>query len=63
MANGKEGPVDTLAEALCARGTATAVKQKLNSFADAGVDSVIVYPVPFGDDPAASVLHTLRNAI
>jgi 5,10-methylenetetrahydromethanopterin reductase len=62
MANGKERAVDALADALCARGTSAEVKLKLRSFIDAGADSVVVYPVPFGDDPAASVLHTLRNA-
>lgn len=63
MATGAERAVDALADALCARGTAAQVQMKLRGYTDAGADSVIVYPVPFGDDPAASVLHTLRNAI
>jgi len=63
MADGTERAVDALAQALCARGTSDEVKLKLRSFVDAGADAVVVYPVPFGDDPAASVLHTLRNAI
>lgn len=63
MAEGREPAVDALADALCARGTASEVKTKLQALRDAGADSVIVYPVPFGDDPSASVLHTLRNAI
>jgi alkanesulfonate monooxygenase SsuD/methylene tetrahydromethanopterin reductase-like flavin-dependent oxidoreductase (luciferase family) len=63
MAEGRERAVDTLADALCARGTSEQVRSKLRSFIDAGADSVVVYPVPFGDDPAASVLHTLRSAI
>jgi alkanesulfonate monooxygenase SsuD/methylene tetrahydromethanopterin reductase-like flavin-dependent oxidoreductase (luciferase family) len=63
MASGKERAIDTLADGLCARGDASRVKRRLRDFREAGADSVIVYPVPFGDDPAASVLHTLRNAI
>lgn len=63
MAAGKEGAIDALADALCVRGEKATVRERLERYADAGVDSVIVYPVPFGDDPAASVLHTLRNAI
>lgn len=63
MAGGAERAVDALADALCARGTVAQVQTKLKGYTDAGADSVIVYPVPFGDDPAASVLHTLRNAI
>lgn len=63
MSNGKERAIDSLAEALCARGSQLEVQRKLVKYRDAGADSVIVYPVPFGDDPAASVLHTLRQAI
>jgi alkanesulfonate monooxygenase SsuD/methylene tetrahydromethanopterin reductase-like flavin-dependent oxidoreductase (luciferase family) len=63
MAKGSERAVDGLVDALCAGGDAATVRKKLQIYRDAGVDSVIVYPVPFGDDPAATILHTLRSAI
>jgi alkanesulfonate monooxygenase SsuD/methylene tetrahydromethanopterin reductase-like flavin-dependent oxidoreductase (luciferase family) len=63
MAAGDEKAIGTLANALCARGSAASVRAKLQTYIDAGVDSVIVYPVPFGDNPASSVLHTLRSAV
>jgi probable F420-dependent oxidoreductase len=63
MAGGGEHAIDVLADALCVRGDSTTARAQLKAYAETGVDSVIVYPVPFGDDPAESVLHTLRNAI
>jgi probable F420-dependent oxidoreductase len=60
MTSGKEPAVDTLVDALCAFGDASTVRKKLDSYTDAGLDSVIVYPVGFGDDPAAALLHTIR---
>jgi alkanesulfonate monooxygenase SsuD/methylene tetrahydromethanopterin reductase-like flavin-dependent oxidoreductase (luciferase family) len=63
MAHGGERAIDVLVEALCAGGRASDVKDRLRRYDEAGVDSVIVYPVPYGDDPAESTLHTLRNAI
>jgi alkanesulfonate monooxygenase SsuD/methylene tetrahydromethanopterin reductase-like flavin-dependent oxidoreductase (luciferase family) len=63
MAAGDDRAVDTLVDVLCADGDASAVRQKLTRYRESGVDSVIVYPVPFGDDPAASILHTIRAVI
>lgn len=62
MAHGSEHAVDELVDALCAGGDDAAVQRRLNDYREAGVDSVIVYPVGFGDDPAASILHTIRSA-
>jgi alkanesulfonate monooxygenase SsuD/methylene tetrahydromethanopterin reductase-like flavin-dependent oxidoreductase (luciferase family) len=62
LAAGREHAIDVLADALCARGDAKTVQAKIKTFLEAGVDSVIVYPVPYGDDQAESVLHTIRNA-
>jgi len=63
MASGGERAVDTLVDALCAVGDRDAVKAKLEAYGDAGLDSVIVYPVAYGDDPATSVLETIRTSI
>ena len=63
MGKGNEHAVDALVDAMCATGDATKVQKRLRAFTDAGVDSVIVYPVPYGDQPAESILHTIRNAI
>ena len=60
MAAGNERAVDTLVDGLCAGGDGPAVRKRLADYREAGVDSVIVYPVPFGEDPAASILHTIR---
>jgi len=62
MASGHEKAVDTLVDALCAWGDRAAVIRKLDAYREAGLDQVIVYPVPFGDDPAESVLRTIRAA-
>jgi alkanesulfonate monooxygenase SsuD/methylene tetrahydromethanopterin reductase-like flavin-dependent oxidoreductase (luciferase family) len=62
MANGHEKSVDALVDGLCAWGDQATVAQKLGAFREAGVDQVVVYPVPFGDDPAESVLRTIRGA-
>jgi probable F420-dependent oxidoreductase len=62
MASGNERAVDSLVDTLCAGGDTASVRRKLADYREAGVDSVIVYPVPFGDDPAGSVLHTIRSA-
>jgi alkanesulfonate monooxygenase SsuD/methylene tetrahydromethanopterin reductase-like flavin-dependent oxidoreductase (luciferase family) len=63
MAAGKERAVDDLVDVLCAGGDASTVRKRLKDYRDAGVDSVIVYPVPFGEDPASSILHTIRAAV
>lgn len=63
MSAGNEHAVDALVRGLCAGGDATSVRRRLDDYREAGVDSVIVYPVPFGDDPAASILHTIRSVI
>jgi alkanesulfonate monooxygenase SsuD/methylene tetrahydromethanopterin reductase-like flavin-dependent oxidoreductase (luciferase family) len=60
MAAGKERALDTLVDALCAWGDAEKVRRTIESYERAGLDSVVVYPVPFGDDPAASLLRTIR---
>jgi 5,10-methylenetetrahydromethanopterin reductase len=62
MAAGNEHAVDNLVDALCAGGDTASVRQKLIDYREAGVDSVIVYPVPFGDQGAESILHTIRSA-
>ncbi len=60
MTSGNEPAVNTLVDALCAFGDASTVRKTLESYTDAGLDSVIAYPVGFGDDPAATLLHTIR---
>ena len=44
-------------------GSRDAVKATLDRYREAGLDSVIVYPVPYGDDPAESILETIRAAV
>jgi alkanesulfonate monooxygenase SsuD/methylene tetrahydromethanopterin reductase-like flavin-dependent oxidoreductase (luciferase family) len=61
MGAGEERALDSLVDALCASGPPGMIRAKLAAYREAGVDSVIVYPVPYGDDPAASILHTLRT--
>ena len=63
MASGNERTIDVLVDALCADGGASSVRARLADYREAGVDSVIVYPVPFGEDPAGSILHTIRAAV
>jgi alkanesulfonate monooxygenase SsuD/methylene tetrahydromethanopterin reductase-like flavin-dependent oxidoreductase (luciferase family) len=60
MAHGHERAVDTLVDALCAFGEPAKVRDRIEGYARAGVDSVVVYPVPYGDDPSASILRTIR---
>jgi alkanesulfonate monooxygenase SsuD/methylene tetrahydromethanopterin reductase-like flavin-dependent oxidoreductase (luciferase family) len=62
MASGGEKAIDSLTDTLCAWGDAATVGSTLDTYAHAGLDSVIVYPVPYGDDPAESVLQTIRAA-
>jgi alkanesulfonate monooxygenase SsuD/methylene tetrahydromethanopterin reductase-like flavin-dependent oxidoreductase (luciferase family) len=62
MAGGHEKAVDTLVDALCAWGQRDTVVEKLGAYREAGLDQVVVYPVPFSDDPAESVLQTIRGA-
>jgi alkanesulfonate monooxygenase SsuD/methylene tetrahydromethanopterin reductase-like flavin-dependent oxidoreductase (luciferase family) len=62
MKTGREKAIDTLTDALCVWGDAAKVQKTLDGYATAGLDSVIVYPVPYGDDPAESVLQTIRAA-
>jgi len=63
VSSGGEKAVDTLVDVLCAMGDRATVKSKLETYQQAGLDSVIVYPVPYGGDPAESVLETIRTAI
>jgi alkanesulfonate monooxygenase SsuD/methylene tetrahydromethanopterin reductase-like flavin-dependent oxidoreductase (luciferase family) len=63
ISSGGEKAVDTLVDALCVLGDRDEVTAKLKRYVDAGLDSVIVYPVPYGDDPAESALETIRAAI
>lgn len=51
--------LDTLTDALCAWGSEADVAAKIRTFSSAGLDSVIVYPVPYGDNPADSVAATI----
>lgn len=60
MAAGRERAVDSLVDALCAWGDAARSREMIDAYLGTGLDSVIVYPVPFGDDPAESILHTIR---
>lgn len=61
MAAGRERAVDTLVDAVCAWGDPAKARETIETYIQAGIDSVIVYPVPFGDDPAASILRTIRS--
>lgn len=61
MAAGGERAIDALVDGLCAWGDASKARRMIDEYVSAGVDSVIVYPVPFGEDPAASILHTIRS--
>jgi alkanesulfonate monooxygenase SsuD/methylene tetrahydromethanopterin reductase-like flavin-dependent oxidoreductase (luciferase family) len=63
IASGGEHAIDTLVDALCAVGDRESVAKKLTTYQNAGLDSVIVYPVPYGDVPAETVLETIRRAI
>lgn len=56
---GGRAPAD-LARALCLAGDAGAARAALGRFAEAGADLPVVYPVPAGADPAASIATTLR---
>jgi alkanesulfonate monooxygenase SsuD/methylene tetrahydromethanopterin reductase-like flavin-dependent oxidoreductase (luciferase family) len=60
MAAGRERAVDHLVNALCAWGDASTTRKTIDGYLGAGLDAVIVYPVPYGDDPAESVLRTIR---
>ncbi|MGH2760887.1 MAG: hypothetical protein ACRDKJ_15160, partial [Actinomycetota bacterium] len=60
MAAGRERAVDELVDALCAWGDPATTRKTIDGYLAAGLDAVIVYPVPFGDDPAESVLRTIR---
>jgi alkanesulfonate monooxygenase SsuD/methylene tetrahydromethanopterin reductase-like flavin-dependent oxidoreductase (luciferase family) len=60
LAAGHERALDTLVDALCAWGSADAVRSKLEGYQRAGLDSVVVYPVAYGDEPAESILGTIR---
>ena len=61
MSSGNEHATAELVDALCAWGDSASVASKLGEFREAGLDEVVVYPVPFGDDPAGSVLQTIRS--
>lgn len=60
LAAGRERALDALVEALCAWGTADAVREKLDGYRKAGLDTVVVYPVAYGEEPAESILGTIR---
>lgn len=60
MAAGRDRALDVLVDALCAWGSPEKVGETIDVYRRAGIDSVVVYPVPFGDDPAASILRTVR---
>ena len=49
-----------LAAAVCLSGEPASAAARLRAFADAGADLPVVYPVPAGADPAASIGTTLR---
>jgi alkanesulfonate monooxygenase SsuD/methylene tetrahydromethanopterin reductase-like flavin-dependent oxidoreductase (luciferase family) len=63
MAGGSDKAVDALVDAMCADGDAASVRKKIARYLEAGVDSVVIYPVPFGEDQASSILHTIRSAL
>ena len=63
ISSGGEKAIDLLVDALCVLGDRDRAREQLRTYADAGLDSVIVYPVPYSDDPAESVLETMRAAI
>lgn len=58
--DGRERALDTLVDALCAWGDADTVKKKIENYERTGLDQVVVYPVPYGDEPAESILTTIR---
>ena len=60
MNDDDEGALDDLTSSLCLWGPAETVRDRLRAYEKAGVDELVIYPVAFGDDPAASVLHTIR---
>lgn len=60
LADGNERALDALVDSLCAVGPEAEVRDRLDGFTKAGLDSVVVYPVPYGDDPAGSILRTIR---
>jgi alkanesulfonate monooxygenase SsuD/methylene tetrahydromethanopterin reductase-like flavin-dependent oxidoreductase (luciferase family) len=51
---------DSIVSAVCLRGGSDRARERLAAYVDAGCDLPVVYPVPFGADPAGSVLRTLR---
>jgi alkanesulfonate monooxygenase SsuD/methylene tetrahydromethanopterin reductase-like flavin-dependent oxidoreductase (luciferase family) len=51
---------DSIVSAVCLRGGSDQARERLAAYVDAGCDLPVVYPVPFGADPAGSVLRTLR---
>lgn len=62
IAAGDERALDTIVDATCLVGDRDVIRKGLHGYEQAGLDMPIVYPVPYGDDPAESVLHTLRTA-
>ncbi len=63
ISSGGEKAVDTLVDALCAMGSTDHVKATLARYEEAGLDSVIVYPVPYGEEPAETILETIRAVL
>lgn len=60
MSSGDEAALDELVDALCAVGEADEVRDRLRTYEKTGVDEVVAYPVPFGEDQVTSMLATLR---
>lgn len=57
-----EKALDDLAGELTAVGSAGRIRKAVQALRDAGVDCPIVYPVPYGDEPAVSAVRSLRAA-
>lgn len=62
LADGDDGVLGELTEMLCLLGDTDAIRDGVAAYGEAGLDDVIVYPVPYGDEPAVSVMRTVRAA-
>ncbi|HVE91038.1 MAG TPA: LLM class flavin-dependent oxidoreductase [Actinomycetota bacterium] len=60
LGSGDDSGLGKLVDSLCCWGDADIVRSDLTRFEESGLDATILYPVPFGDDPAQSILRTLR---
>jgi 5,10-methylenetetrahydromethanopterin reductase len=54
------GGVDAIVDEVCLAGDRAIARRRLDEYRGAGCDLPVVYPVPFGADPAASVAATLH---